>query len=74
MRKYGLFPNKDQLANTNWMASNYCGAEFVKAKDEKEARQIASSLHHIASSRMPDGQIPTSPWKNPELVNCYVIH
>ena len=54
-----------------WCGSSYKGEAIVRARNEEEARDIASLNFRIfAQKDSPAQQTPSSPWINHAVVKC----
>ena len=56
--------------SADWRASKYKGRVVIRAPSEDRARDLAGSRFHDMSRRIPGGDTPLSPWRQPDLVAC----
>ena len=65
---YHLKPIVATLENPDWRSSLHREDVWVNARDEAEARGMASGKLESAGVNMDDGSAGPSPWKSPALV------
>lgn len=54
----------------NWAASTFKGEVFVRADDERAARQVAASAFAIATNHVPGEELRFVPWRHSDNVAC----
>ena len=71
VREYRLFPRNPN--SPHWAASLYKGACIVRARSEREARQMAYLAFCIAASRSASRELLWSPWKQANITGIEVL-
>lgn len=57
----------------DWNLSTYRGEVIVRAKDEEEARDLATNQFAVAATGSANQDTLLNPWENEELVVCEPI-
>jgi len=59
-----------EIESTDWRRSTYKGQVVVRAKNENEARKLASEKFDTAADVEHGQNTPMNPWFQGELVRC----
>ena len=59
--------------STDWNLSIYRGEVVVRAKDEREARHLATQRFGVGATVRPGKTTPLNPWRDSALVSCKMI-
>lgn len=65
--------NPTAVESDRWRASRYRGEVLARAKDEKQARTLATQHFRAVSEYVHGADTPLPPWPDPELVTCEVV-
>lgn len=57
----------------HWDLSTHRGEAIVRAKNEREARQLATERFAVAVKRKVGHTTPLNPWEDTALVSCEAI-
>ena len=74
MSTYQLAPVEALKHSASWRVSTLPPEPVVvKAKSEKDARAMVTRATAIATPRIPGGDTPVAPWRDPDVVRCVVV-
>ena len=57
-----------------WCCSTHKGDTIVRAKDEEEARNIATKNFSISAQKVPGQKTPHNPWNDSSVVKCIELY
>lgn len=74
MSTYQLTPVEAPKHSASWRVSTLPPEPvLVNAESEKDARAKVTLATAIAAPRIPGGDTPIAPWRDPDVVRCAVV-